>query len=241
MKSRLLPVKELSIGETYAMFKLLNHHFPNVTYNIFEQDLNNKNWILYLYEEDTHIIKGFSTILIYNTDFEGEKISVIYSGDTIVDPSAWSSSTLPRSWIAAVNQLSSIYSQGKVYWLLISGGYRTYRFLPIFWQTFYPHYDVKTPDNISDLMDFLAKERFGDSYDSKNSVVRFPHPQVLSEQLNQIPLERLTDPHIHFFQQRNPGHINGDELVCLTEVCEANLTAAGRRMWFANLYLAPTP
>lgn len=235
MKSRLLPVSELSTGEIYAMFKLLNLHFPNVQYDVFLQDLNNKNWVLYLYKEDNHIIKGFSTILIYNTVFENERITVIYSGDTIVDPSAWSSSTLSRSWIAAVNQLSLTYAQGKLYWLLISGGYRTYRFLPIFWQTFYPRYDAQTPHHISCLIDFLARERFGDSYDSISKVVRFSHPQILSETLNQIPIARLNDPHIQFFQQQNPGHIQGDELVCLAEVCEANLTAAGRRMWFANM------
>jgi hypothetical protein len=30
--------------------------------------------------------------------------------------------------------------------------------------------------------------------------------------------------------ERNPGHADGDELVCLAELSDANLTAAGRRM-----------
>jgi len=241
MKSRLVPIDQLSHREIDAMFKLLSLHFPGIEYDVFCQDLKNKNWVLYLYEEDTHIIKGFSTILLYNTEFAGDNISVIYSGDTIVDPSVWSSSTLSRSWIAAINQLSSIYAQGKLYWLLISGGYRTYRFLPIFWQTFYPRYDAHIPDHVSSLMDFLAQERFGDRYVKESGVVRFPHPQILSEKLKEIPKQRLNDPHIKFFQERNPGHITGDELLCLTEVCEANLTAAGRRMWFANREVVKSP
>ena len=44
------------------------------------------------------------------------------------------------------------------------------------------------------------------------------------------PGERMTDPHVKFFATRNPGHAHGDELVCLTELSSANLTAAGRRM-----------
>jgi hypothetical protein len=233
MKSRLVSVNELSLCDVDAMFKLLTKHFEGIKYDIFIQDLNNKNWVLQLYEKDSNIITGFSTILMHKTEFEGEKISVIYSGDTIVDPSVWSSSTLSQSWIASINQLRSIYSQGKLYWLLICGGYRTYRFLPIFWQKFYPHYDVQTPENISRLIDFLAQAHFTKSYDIATGVVRFPHPQVLCEKLNSIPPERLKDPHIKFFQQQNPGHIIGDELVCLTEISADNLTAAGQRMWFS--------
>ena len=37
-------------------------------------------------------------------------------------------------------------------------------------------------------------------------------------------------PHIAFFLATNPGHVRGDELVCLTELCDENLTRAGRRM-----------
>jgi hypothetical protein len=38
------------------------------------------------------------------------------------------------------------------------------------------------------------------------------------------------DAHVQYFLQRNPGHAEGDELACLTELDDANLNAAGRRM-----------
>ncbi|MDJ0694121.1 hypothetical protein [Mastigocoleus sp. MO_188.B34] len=49
----------------------------------------------------------------------------------------------------------------------------------------------------------------------------------------------MTDPHIEFFDRMNPGHLNGDELVCLTEISETNLTPAGKRMWFASVSSSP--
>lgn len=171
---------------------------------------------------------------MYETEFE-EPLCVIYSGDTIMDPSAWSSSVLSRAWIAAVNKLRFEYSQGKLYWLLISSGYRTYRFLPTFWKEFYPRYDASTPTHTEELIKFLARDRFGKCYDEVAGVVRFPDPHVLREGLRGIPSERLKDPHIHFFKDKNPGHLQGDELVCLTEICEENLTLTGQRMWLANL------
>jgi hypothetical protein len=45
-----------------------------------------------------------------------------------------------------------------------------------------------------------------------------------------VPAARTTDAHVEFFLRANPGHAAGDELVCVTELCDANLTLAGRRM-----------
>jgi hypothetical protein len=234
MQSRLVGTEELLKEDWLAMYLLLSKHFEGVKADVFQADLSSKNWVILLFDKNTHQIKGFSTLLMYDSEFEGEKFSVVYSGDTIVDPSAWSSSALSRNWIASIQKLRREYANGKLYWLLISSGYRTYRFLPLFWQEFYPRYDAPTPKRILSLMESLSRDRFGQYYDKKAGVVRFPHPHALRNGLKGIPIERLQDPHIQFFACQNSGHLQGDELVCLTEICEENLTSAGKRMWFAN-------
>jgi hypothetical protein len=84
----------------------------------------------------------------------------------------------------------------------------------------------------------LAQERFGALFDSKSGIVRFTRPQKLRGDLKEVPAGREHDPHISFFKSRNPGSVNGDELVCLTELCPENLTAAGRRMMAPQTYAA---
>ncbi len=234
MNSQLICTEKLSSLDVEEMFLLLSTHFEGVRRDVFYNDLENKNWAIFLRDEETNELKGFSTLLMYETSFAGENVSIVFSGDTIVDPSAWSSSALSVSWISSINKLRCKYCKGKLYWLLISGGYRTYRFLPLFWKEFYPRYDKSTPEHILRLMQDLAIKRFGENYDIETGVVRFPHPHILRDGLLGIPVERLRDPHIKFFQALNPGHLNGDELVCFTEICEENLTRAGRRMWFAR-------
>ena len=231
MKSELISNKEISSQQKDEMYQLLATYFEGVKRDVFERDLADKNWVIILKDRDSHQLQGFSTLLIYNTEFKGESISVVYSGDTIVDHSAWSSSVLSRAWINAVNKLQQEFVLGKLYWLLICSGYRTYRFLPVFWQEFYPRFDRETPKEVRDLMDFLASERFGKNYHKKSGIVRFSHPHQLKEGFRGIPPERLHDPHISFFNSNNLGHIHGDELVCLAEICPENLTQAGRRMW----------
>jgi hypothetical protein len=219
---------ELSAGQREEMFDLLSRHFDGVSRVQFEKDLAEKTRVILLHR-DSRLV-GFSTLLAYETSFAGEPVSVIYSGDTIVAPEAWGSSALARAWIACVRDLRRDYSRGKYYWLLLTSGFRTYRFLPVFWREFHPRFDAAMPADTRRLLDQLSRERFGGQYDPAAGIVRFSSPQKLRDGLNAIPAGRSTDPHIAFFVAHNPGHSRGDELVCLTELTDDNLTAAGRRM-----------
>jgi hypothetical protein len=227
--SALVPPNQLSAAERDEAFGLLSRHFDGVSCEQFERDLAAKNWVLLLRRTDG-ALAGFSTILAYETRVHGSALSVIRSGDTIVDPSAWNSAALPREWMAAVNRLRTTYPNGPYYWLLITSGFRTYRLLSTFWQAFHPRYDAPTPRAEQRLLDALAAQQFGDAYDLPAGIVRFPRPQVLRPHLAGIPPARLDDPHVAFFAKRNPGHERGDELACLCELTDVNLTRAGRRM-----------
>lgn len=230
MRSRLVRRADLGEADREAMLRLLSAHFSGVTPERFESDLAEKNWTLLL-EEDGRL-RGFSTLLIYEaTPPDGEPVTVVYSGDTIVEPGAWGTAALPKSWIAAVRTLRERHPRGRLWWLLLTSGFRTYRFLPVFWREFWPRHDAMTPPETQDLLDFLATGRFGACFSPETGVVRFSEPQVLREGLDEIPEGRLGDPHVASFLQKNPGWVRGDELVCLTELAEGNLTPAGRRMW----------
>jgi hypothetical protein len=210
------------------MYQLLGRYFDGVSREQFARDLSEKTHVIRLQRGDELV--GFSTLLAYETHFEDESVSLIYSGDTIVAPEAWGTTALPRAWIAAVNQIRLGFPRGRYYWLLLTSGFRTYRFLPLFWREFHPRYDHATPPEKQRLLDHLARSRFNDQYDPARGIVRFHQPQRLRPELSGIPEARAADPHIHFFETRNPGHIRGDELVCLTELTPENLTPAGRRM-----------
>lgn len=233
ISSQVCAPDELGGHDRAAMFALLSRHFEGVTESQFECDLREKNAVLLLRDGAGGQLAGFSTMRIYETrNFDGSAVTVLCSGDTIVDPSAWNSAALPREWIAAAKRLRRSYPNGPYYWLLITGGYRTYRLLSTFWQEFYPRFDLETPLAQQRLLNTVASDRFGDSYDPASGVVRFERPQVLRPHLAGIPLSRLQDSHVSFFAQRNPGHAHGDELACLCELNDANLTRAGRRMVF---------
>lgn len=223
-----MPRDEVTSAQVGEMFQLLEQHFNGVMQTQFARDLAEKNRVILLTRDERLV--GFSTLLAYTAEFEGETVNVIYSGDTIVAPEAWGTTALPRAWIAAVNGWRAELPEGRCYWLLLTSGFRTYRFLTVFWREFFPRFDRATPPEQQRLLDQLARERFGRQFDSQRGIVRFQNPQRLRAGLNQIAAGRTNDPHVAFFVSRNPGHTNGDELLCLTELCPENLTAAGRRM-----------
>lgn len=230
IEGRLASRTQLTAATVEAMFALLLSHFTGVCRATFEADLAEKNWVILLEDEDGQL-RGFSTLLIYASQAAGGEVTVVYSGDTIVDRASWGSPALAKTWIQSVRQLAAMSGSRDLYWLLLTSGFRTYRFLPVFFRSFHPRFDEATPPGSQALLDLLAFERFGSRYDPFSGVVRLQRPQVLAPDLLEVPPGRLAvDDHVGFFLARNPGYVRGDELVCLTRIDDSNLTAAGRRM-----------
>ena len=212
------------------MFRVFSENFKGTTMEVFDRDLSSKNWVILLCDSTTQEIEGFSTLALYETQFEGRPLSVVYSGDTIIRPEYWGTPQLPSTWIKTVLEKSASMVQ-PLYWLLISSGYKTYRFLTVFYREFYPRYDVPTPPDIQSLMEHLATQRFGAEYHCEEGVVRFRQGATpLRAGVAEVTDERLHDPHVGFYISKNPGYVNGDELVCITRVHPDNFTPAGRRM-----------
>ena len=226
--SGLVPRDSLTAAQRDEMFALLSLHFEGVMREQFERDLAEKNWVVEI-RRDGRLL-GFSTLLVCEERHNGRPLTAIYSGDTIVAPEAWRSPALARAWIAAVNHLRATFPARPCYWLLLTSGFRTYRFLPVFWREFFPRHDVQTPMSMQGLLDHLARARYGERYDATTGIVRFPHPQKLRGVLGETASGRTADAHVAFFLARNPAHTEGDELACIAEISDENLTPAGRRM-----------
>ena len=206
---------ELTSGDRDAMFALYATYFATAGRLTFERDLMEKEWVILLYD-DAGAIDGFSTLMRMRVG----DATVFFSGDTIVARHRWGTFDLARLWARHV----FAEADANTYWFLISSGYRTYRYLPLFFRRFYPRDAVMKP-----LLDAIASAKFGDAYDPRTGVVRLATPAPLRDGLSD-PAERMHNPDVRFFVEANPGHADGDELACLVHVDVDNLTPAGLRM-----------
>jgi len=223
--------QELTLAERNEMYGLLADYFVNVTRPHFETDLVEKEWVILLADTATGQIQGFSTLMRLQVTVDNQSVVAFFSGDTIIHRDYWGEVELPRLWGRHVfNLAETIGNKARVYWFLISSGYKTYRFLPVFFREFYPTYLRPTPPNIKRIMDALALAKFPSEYDSERGIIRFAKAAPLRSGVAEITERRLKDPHVAFFVVANPGHAEGDQLPCLVELTRTNLTVAGRRM-----------
>jgi hypothetical protein len=167
--SRLVRRSDLPPRDVSRMRELLDRHFAGVDASTFAADLASKNYVVLL-DDAAGALRGFTTFHMGATRVGGRPITVVYSGDTIVDPVAWGSPVLPRAWIHAVYDVRSEFPAGDLYWLLLTSGFRTYRFLSVFWKHFYPRHDTPTPAAAQELLDALGRARYGAQYDGAAGV-----------------------------------------------------------------------
>lgn len=238
MKGKFLKRSALSEATKAEMYRLFCSQFENVSLQQFVTDLDEKNWVLLLHNKSGGLI-GFSSMHVYQTSIDNKAVTLVYSGDTTVDSSTWSDSALSYNVMGAFSWLQRHYNTDHLYWFLLVSGYRTYRLLPVFSELFFPRFDQPTPDNIQTMMDTMAAERFGGNYDAKTGIVRLDAPSVLKDKYLDIPENRMTDPNVAYFAKRNPGHLQGDELLCFAELSESKLTRLGKRMWQKGQKLFP--
>jgi hypothetical protein len=228
---KLLSVVALTPSEVAAMFALMDRHYENLARDRFEADLAEKQWVIQITDPGTGELCGFSTQMLLDAKVEGRSIKALFSGDTIVARERWGDSALSHVWGRLALSLIDGLGDTDLYWFLISKGYKTYRFLPLFFHEFYPRYDEPTPAWAHAVIDAFARQKFPAAYDSARGVVQGgSHKDRLRPGIADVAPERLHDPHVRFFVERNTGHARGDELCCLAPLTRANFTPAAYRV-----------
>ncbi len=231
------PPAALTTRQCAQMLALLRDHFDNVTPDAFACDLAEKEWVILLCDGDG-AVQGFSTLMRMHATVENRQVVAFYSGDTIIHPDFWGEAELPRIWGRHVFDLAAQVRvadpEAAVYWFLISSGYKTYRFLPVFFRDFYPQHAKATPSREQQTLDALAHQKFGDHYDPASGLIHFDNVASLREGVAEVTVSRLRDPHVRFFVERNPGYASGEQLACLVELTPENLTRGGQRMLAAT-------
>lgn len=222
------PVAELDAAVRAEMRALLERHFDGVEPDAFDADLAEKDHAVLIRAGDARLV-GFSTMKAYRSEAAGAPRRVLFSGDTIVAPEAWSSPVAVRSWLRGALAIRRA-SPEPLDWFLLCSGHRTYRVLATMFAEHVPTAAGEPPPELRRRLEAYARERYGDAFDAARGVVRLPRSvHRLRPGVGDVTAARLRDPAVALFARLNPGHAEGDELACLCELSEENLTPAGRR------------
>jgi hypothetical protein len=222
LRGKAVAVNELTLFNVKNMFRIMQVYYENITETNFISDLLKKQDVVLLFDENCEI-RGFTTLAIFLVN---ENTKLLYSGDTIVEKKYWGDHDLMQVWIKNAMKHSLAFD-GETYWLLLSKGYKTYKYLTSFFNEYYPSKDTETPKYIQKIMDDFAVSQFGEKY--KNGVYN-EGKDYLRPEFAEIDEHLRKNKHIAFFLEKNPGYTVGDELVCITKLTEDNLNRMGRRV-----------
>lgn len=222
-------VSKLSTAERRAMAELYLTHYDATNEEIFREDLESKSSALLV--QHANRIVGFTTIQLYERLWNDRPIRVVYSGDTVIDRRHWGQQALAFTWIGHMGDLKRRTPHVPLYWFLIVKGHRTYRYLPAFSKSFYPHWAMNR-DDLKLLADHLAMEKFGAEYNPRTGVVELTKSRgQLKPEIAYPESGELRHEAVRYFLERNPNYRSGHELVCLCELTETNLKPLARRIF----------
>tara|TARA_B100000949_G_C14228515_1_gene427845 strand:- start:509 stop:1270 length:762 start_codon:yes stop_codon:yes gene_type:complete len=208
-------VAECNNTTRQRLYEIFVKYYSSTDLMTFEKDLNEKQWVL-LMKDKNGTVQGFTSMMLYDFIFQGKRVRAVFSGNTIIEKDFWGSGVLSKTWCHFMAYLKVSEPNVPLYWYLISSGYRTYLFLPLFYKEFYPRYDKATPSFEAQLIDTLGQMKFPSEY--SDGLVRPIVPrECLQQSIAQPEERRMKNPHVAFFLKKNPRYLLGDELVCLTE------------------------
>jgi hypothetical protein len=222
IKYLIVKPEEIDSEKRKKMFLLMDFHYANTILNDFLRDLNGKTDVIMLFDAKSDELVGFSTQKIFPFRIGEKEILVLYSGDTIIRKEYWGSLHLSIAFGKLMIDTILSNPDKEFYWMLISKGVRTFKFLPAYFIEYYPMYGIETPEPIKRIMDALAFDMYPLQYDPQHGVIRaLPQGQYLRETFQQSKL--TGNMAINNFFSLNPGYTHGDELVCLTRLSFDNI------------------
>ncbi len=230
LEGTVLTVDTVDKQQYAEMFQLFSSYFPRVSFQDFMADFTEKKWVIVLREKETGIIQGFSTQTVLQTEVADRTCYALFSGDTIIAREFWGEKILMALWGRLAFSLIDEYQGRELYWFLLCLGYKTYRFLPVFFKAFYPAVDQSNRPDLRQVLASFAREKYGERYDPEQGIVRMGREAALRRGVADIDDRLRRNPHIDFFVRKNPGFSRGDELACIAPLSRENLNRFAHRI-----------
>jgi hypothetical protein len=229
--SQTVPAASICGQERSRMYRLMEADYLGMEQSTFDADFHEKDDVMLLRDSESGQIVGFSTLMVLALTAQDAPVRAVFSGDTIVQSEFRHTLGLGVELGRYLRRVVVGHPSEMVVWLLTSKGCRTYGILPLLFREFSPRWDAPTPSLHALIMDAFGARKYPGEYDPADHLIRHRGtPQRLRPGVADAAGRRLHDPHARFFVRANPGHREGDDLVCVADARDGNWTPRFRRM-----------
>lgn len=219
VRAETIPLEKIQLKDLFEMYALFSQYYDNVDFDTFARDLSKKKFVILVREKTSGRLGGFSTIIELPLALGKQKAIGVFSGDTVMHKDHWGSSSLQFAFFTHVLNLLLRNPHKRVFWLLISKGYKTYLLLANNWDNYYPRVDKPSQPEYEAIVEAYCDQLWPGMYDRKAKTLNFgTNSQRLKGDVTPITDQmRRNFPKIAFFEKCNPNWADGMELPCLGE------------------------
>jgi hypothetical protein len=198
---------------------VLTQEFFDVERDHVEAELRKRQSIALFRMNDA--LLGMVAIDIIPATFRGRAVTAISTAHVLIRENWRGRNLLQKLGFRTFLRERLRHPLRPIYWFFDTFSYKSYLLLPRNFRVFWPRHDQPTPRDQVVLIDTLASQVYGPAWRPDSGIVVRSGQKRMRETAAPLILARDSDPALVFFARINPGHAEGDMLVCL---CPLNLS-----------------
>src|SRR5581483_6857770 len=170
---------------------------------------------LALFRTTSGALVGMTSFEAYRVHHARRRRTVIFTSSVVIDERYRGQVILARLGARIFMREKRRHPFTPVDWLFDTFSYKSYLLLPRNFTEYWPRRDCATPPEVAAYIDALARDRYGEAWQPTRGIVARSGTKRLKPHTAPIDSRMLADPDIRFYDSLNPGHRDGDMLVCL--------------------------
>jgi hypothetical protein len=172
---------------------------------------------------------GMASIDVYPARFRGRALMVINTSHVLLRENWRGRNLIQKLGFRTFLRTRLRHPFRTIYWFFDSFSYKSYLLLPRNFRRYWPRYDEPTPEERAALIDQLAREMYGPAWRPARGVAVRSGQKRMRPSAAPLVLTPDSDPNLQFFARANPGHAEGDMLICLCPLTLENWIALARK------------
>jgi hypothetical protein len=172
---------------------------------------------------------GMASITIYPAKFRGRGIAVINTSHVLIRENWRGRNLIQKLGFRTFLGTRLRHPFRAIYWFFDTFSYKSYLLLPRNFVEFWPRLDAATPEPRAALIDQLATQLYGPAWRPARGIAVRSGQKRLRASAAPLALAADSSPDLRFFATANPGHAEGDMLICLCPLSVHNWWSVARR------------
>lgn len=221
-----LPTRKLTAAlwdEIWA----LTQEFYDVERDYAEAELRRRQYIA-LFKMNGALL-GMASIEIHPSRFRGRRLIALHTTHVLIRENWRGRNLIQKLGFRTFLATRLRFPLRPIYWFFDTFSYKSYLLLPRNFRRFWPRHDEPTPEPHTALIDQLATHLYGPAWRPSRGIAVRSGQKRLRAATAPLALTADSSPDLRYFAAANPGHAEGDMLVCLCPLTFGNWLSVARR------------